>query len=339
MAIMSGTTSQSLDSHSITAFGLMVRVTTYGASLMDLRLCDAPDFASHSLVLGFTNPASYASHNAHMGATAGRYANRIANGQFQINGQDYHCDRNENGTHCLHGGSQGCGTMIWQITDHGPDFVTMCYEEPDGWMGFPGRVRYECTYQLKPDATLAIMYKAQVSQPTIINLAHHSYFNLSGGSDIADHLLQVAADDYLPVRPDMIPTGEIVPVANSLFDFREKRAIGHHAYDHNFCLRPHQGLRQVACLSHPQTGIEMRLSSDQAGLQFYTGDHLHERVDTHHKVPYGPRSGLCLEPQNWPNSPNEDHFPSALVTPSMRYHQQLEMTFSLSSEIKQGFAK
>ena len=311
-------------SHQMKAHGLCASVTNYGASLQDLRLTtyDIP------LVLGFSAANDYASHNAHMGATAGRYANRIAGGAVTIDGQDYQLDRNEGGKHTLHGGEKGCGTALWELIEADESHVLFGLEERDGHMGFPGAVSYLCRYEITANATLAISYEARTTAPTIINLAHHSYFRLDTQEDISGHELQILSDHYLPVDAQNLPDGRIIPVANTRFDFTKRIAIGQREFDHNFCLTPTKEIRQIARLYSPHSGIEMVLCSDQPGLQFYTSHHLDESAPNHHGRAYGAFDGVCLEPQNWPNSPNMADAPSSYLGPDETYRQKLTLQFA-----------
>ena len=314
-------------SHALAAYDLRLWVTNYGASLQDLRLegYDMP------LVLGFPDAQDYASHHSHMGATAGRYANRIANGQFMIDGHSFALDRNEQGRHTLHGGSKGCGVQLWQLEEATNASALFCLEETDGHMGFPGAVTLRTRYEIIEAGTLAITYWATTTKPTFVNLAHHSYFRLDDSDDIGAHQLQIEADDYLNVDGDNLPTGTVMPVTGTAFDFTSMTAIGDRLYDHNFCLRdPHKGLRPVAHLYSPISGISLAIESDQPGLQFYTSHHLSETGQTHHARTYHGRDGICLEPQIWPDSPNREHFPSALLLPNETYHQQLILRFYAS---------
>ena len=313
-----------ITSHQMNAHGLRAAVTNYGASLQDLRLIshDIP------LVLGFTDAKDYATHTAHMGAAAGRYANRIAGGMIEIDGKRYQLDRNEGGTNTLHGGMHGCGTTLWELIEADESHALFRLEEPDGHMGFPGSVRYLCRYEIRANATLSISYEARTTAPTYVNLAHHSYFRLDREADISGHELEILADAYLPVDAQNLPDGRLLPVANSPFDFTKMKPLGRQKFDHNFCLDPSQNLRQIARLYSPYSGIEILLSSDQPGLQLYTAHHLDESAPNHHGRAYGAFDGVCLEPQNWPNSPHMDAAPSSLLRPDETYHQTLILQFS-----------
>lgn len=312
-------------SHALTAFNVRLRVTNYGASLQDLRL-DGYDLP---LVLGFSDAQDYANHNSHMGATAGRYANRIANGHIVIDGQPFTLDRNEQARTTLHGGSKGCGVQLWQLEEATNTSALFHLEEADGHMGFPGAVFMRCHYEIIGDGAVAITYSATTTKPTFVNLAHHSYFRLDDHDDISAHQLQIAANHYLPVDDNNLPASSPEPVANTPFDFTSMTEIGNRLYDHNFCLSgADTGLRPVARLYSPHSGISLNIESDQPGLQCYTAHHLSESGVTHHGRAYHSRDGICLEPQNWPDSPNRPTFPSSLLRPDEIYRQQLILRFT-----------
>lgn len=315
-------------SHKMTAYDLDVSVTNYGASLQDLRL------SGHALplVLGFPAATDYANHKAHIGATAGIYANRIAGGQFTIDDATYQLSCNEHNRTTLHGGTNGIGTQIWDLVDAADDKAVFAITQRDGHMGFPGNINVTCTYQITAKGTLSISYRATTSKPTFVNLAHHSYFRLDDAPDISDHELAIFADHYLGVDDDNLPCeGAPLCVAGTPFDFRSQRLIGNVPIDHNYCLAPlpskNAGLRPVARLYSPKSKISLQVSSDQNGLQCYTAHHLDEMAPNHHDRPYRAFDGICLEPQNWPNSPNRDDFPSSLLRPDEIYHQRLELYF------------
>ena len=313
-----------IQNYILSAHGLTASVTNFGASLQDLRLTsdDMP------LVLGFKNPSDYASHKSHIGASAGSYANRIANGRYELDGITYQLDQNENQKHMLHGGQEGTGVCLWHCLDANNEGVTFGLTHPSGHMGFDGNLEMTCRYELLENQILAITYEAICDQPRYINIAHHSYFRLDSSPTINDHELEIYADHYLPVDGDNIPTGKMASVAETAFDFRAKKPIGTNAYDHNFCLPPCETIRPVARLVSAQSGLCLTLHSDQTGLQFYTSDHLSEQAPNHHGRPYRPRDGICLEPQFWPNSPNEPDFPSAYVPANTKYKQNLWLEIS-----------
>ena len=305
--------------------GLSATVLTWGAVLQDLRLV----WHNLPLVLGFPKFKHYPRYSPSFGAMVGRYANRINRGQARIDGQTHQLDTNYLGKHCLHGGTVNYGNQCWDIIDHEHNFVTLGLSDPDGMMGFPGECAVTCRYEIKANNILAITVEATTTQTTIFNPAHHSYFSLDDRNDIRGHHLCIAAEHYLPTDAELIPTGEIAAVANTGFDFREMREIGDNAIDHNYCIGEARGTpRPVARLNSPYSGISMDVITTEPGLQLYTGHKLGPPVRGHIKPLYRAFSGVCLEPQIWPDAPNHDHFPSAELTPDERYIQQTEFCFT-----------
>ena len=306
--------------------------TVEGAIIQDLRLAghDAP------LVLGFEHFEDYPAHSPYMGAIAGRYANRIAGGRFTIDGQHYQGDTNFLGKHLLHGGSRGFGKLTWDVALHGADFVTLTLHSPNGDMGFPGAIDVTCTYRLKIPGTLSIELTATTDEPTLCNLAHHSYFNLEdgGSSDVLDHRLMLAAAAYLPVDDELIPTGVVQPVEGTAFDFRQARPIRHRTngeqtlYDHNFCLAAHRGgLKQAVWAQGQSSGVEMEVWTTEPGVQFYAGHKVALEQEGLGGRRYKACAGFCLEPQVWPDSPNRPYFPQAVLWPGEIYRQTTEYRF------------
>ncbi len=311
--------------------GLTARIMTWGATVQDLRL----DGHQPALVLGFETFDHYPAHSPYFGATPGRYANRIAFGRFTLDGETYQVDQNQQGVHHLHGGSQGIGKRVWQIADLGADFVRLEITDPDGHMGYPGTCQIACTYRLSGDGVLSVVHEAETDRPTLCNMAHHSYFTLDGGVDILDHELMIDAPRYLPVDSDQIPTGQIAPVEGTPFDFTQTRPIrfadrdGQFAYDHNYCLSDARvDMRPVASVRSPRSDVTMAVHTTESGLQFYCGFKITAPVTGLDGVSYGACSGLCLESQIWPDSPNHDGFPSAVLRPGERLSQATDYIFS-----------
>jgi aldose 1-epimerase len=307
--------------------GLTAQIIGWGAVLQDLRLegHDAP------LVLGFDDFVRYLAHPTYFGAIAGRYANRIRDGRFAIGGTRHAIDADHPEMHGLHGGSLGYARRNWDVSGFGDDFVSLMLNDRAGTMGFPGSVDVQCTYRLKPGGTFAVELTATTDEPTLCNLAHHSYFNLDDGGtgDILGHRLMLAADAYLPVDAELIPTGEVRPVVGTPFDFRLPRPIGGaQAYDNNFCLASMRGaLRQAAWAQGATSGVEMEVWTTEPGVQFYSGQYLQSGLSGLDGRTYGPSSGFCLEPQIWPDSPNRPYFPQALLRPGEIYRQTTEYRF------------
>jgi len=306
---------------------LSATVLSWGAVIQDLRL------AGHNapLVLGFRKFKHYPRYSPYFGAIVGRYANRIAEGRALIDGTAYQLDTNFLGKHLLHGGRTGYGVRDWKIADHAHNFVELHLVDPDGMMGFPGTVEVSVRYEIGADATLFLKIDAICDTPTLFNPAHHSYFCLDDSNDVRGHQIRIAAEHYLPVDNEAIPTGEIAPVHNTRFDLRQPRLIGDNQFDHNFCLAMAQRpLTPVASLQSPRSGITMDLATTEPGLQFYSGHKLGPPVNGLIKPLYRPFSGLCLEPQGWPDAPNHTTFPSAMLYPDKPYQQQTSFAFHRS---------
>jgi aldose 1-epimerase len=309
--------------------GLTLKLMSWGAVVQDLRLAghDQP------LVLGFAEFSHYPAHSPYFGATAGRYANRIRDGRFVLDGTQFQLDRNFLGKHMLHGGSQGLGRRNWRFTDVGKDRAVLEITDRDGEMGFPGTCLLRATFSLPGDGTLAIGYEGTTDRPTLLNLAHHSYFNL-GGEDILRHEIMIDAPSYLPVDEELIPTGEVAPVAGTARDFRTARPLGPDGppaivHDHNYCLSGERvALRQVAQVRSPLSGVTMQVSTTEPGLQFYAGHKLDTPVPGLQGKPYKAYAGFCMEPQVWPDSPNHPGFPQAVLRPGERYVQQSSFRFT-----------
>ena len=313
----------------LTGGGLTLKLISWGAVVQDLRL------AGHGrpLVLGFEEFAHYPAHSPYFGATAGRYANRIRDGRFTLDGAGYQLDRNFLGKHMLHGGSNGLGRRNWHFTNVAKDRAVLEITDRDGEMGFPGTCQLRAIFSLPGDGTLAIQYEGATDKPTLLNLAHHSYFNL-GGENILGHEIMIGAPNYLPVDGELIPTGEVAPVAGTGHDFRNPRVFAPSGppsmvHDHNYCLSDRRvALRQVAQVRSPQSGVTMQVSTTEPGLQFYAGHKLDTPVPGLTGKPYKAYAGFCMEPQVWPDSPNHPGFPQAVLRPGERYVQQSAFRFT-----------
>ncbi|HCQ66187.1 MAG TPA: hypothetical protein DIU07_14005, partial [Rhodobacteraceae bacterium] len=305
--------------------GLTANVLSYGAVIQDLRLdgYDAP------LVLGFETFAPYLTHSPYFGATAGRCANRIRDGHLELDGVTYQLDRNFLGKHLLHGGARGMGKRLWRIEGSATDHVTLGVMLDDGDMGFPGRFKARVTFALLDGGVLDIRMSAETDAPTLCNLAHHSYFTL-GGETISDHLLQIAAESYLPVDAELIPTGEIRSVKDTGFDFRTPAPVRQaHPVDHNFCLsRQREPLRPVAWLKGPATGVGMELRTTEPGLQVYDGAKVNVDLPGLTGQPMRAHAGIALEPQIWPDANHHAGFPQAVLRPGEPYAQQTQYIFT-----------
>lgn len=325
---------ETVESLSISGGGLTASVINWGAVIQDLRLegHDAP------LVLGFDRFEDYPAHSPYFGAIAGRYANRIRAGRFSIDGRGYQVDTNFLGKHLLHGGAKGIGKRVWSIAEASDNSVLLALRDPDGAMGFPGNLDISCRYSLERDGRLVVEMAAETDFPTLCNLAHHSYFNLDDGGkgDCLDHRVAIAADAYLPVDGELIPTGDVLAVAGTAFDFREIRPIRMDsggdilAYDHNFCLSAaRRGLAFAARVEAADSGVSMEVWTTEPGLQFYSGANVARQVSGLGGRKYGPFAGFAMEPQVWPDAPNHRHFPQAVLRPGETYSQTSEYRFAL----------
>lgn len=308
--------------------GLTARVLTHGARIQDLRL----DGVAHPLVLGSSDFAPYLDDMLYFGAIVGRFANRIAGGAFVIDGTPHQVDRNFLGKHCLHGGSDGTASRVWEVAALKEDEVQLRLDLADGEMGFPGAMQVMATIALPGDGVLAMDIRAKSDAATPCSFAHHGYFNLDGSADIADHLLQVAAETYLPVDAEMIPLGAPDALAGTAFDFRAARALGHSQVDHNFCLATARRTCQpVANLTGATSGVKMRVETTEPGLQVYGAATFPAAgLSGFDGRRYGPHAGLALETQSWPDAPNRPTYPDTILRPGERYHHQVRYVFDRS---------
>jgi len=295
------------------------------------------------VVLGFAALDDYLKHSPHFGAIAGRFANRIEGGRFVLDGKAHQLKLNQAGKHSLHGGGGGFGKRPWTILHHDAASVTLALVSPDGDHGYPGALTVTCRYTLAEPATLRTELTATTDAATIVNLCQHSYFNLDGSPDVLAHELEVRANLITPVDEDLIPSGEVASVAGTPFDFRKSRPLRHdnadgsrHWYDHNFILRRDRrepsvmaGLEVAlaATLRSPLNGLSMQVWTSEPALQVYDGFKTQTPVPGLGGSSYGSSSGLCLEPQHVPDSPNLPHFPTTVLRPGEVYRQVTEYRF------------
>jgi aldose 1-epimerase len=326
--------------------GIEARIMTYGATLVSLK---TPDRAGNlnNIILGFDTLDPYVAGVPYFGATVGRYANRIADGRFVLDGKSYQLPQN-NGPNSLHGGKRGFDKRVWKAqsieTAAGPS-LQLTYVSAAGEEGYPGELTAHVTYRLGNDDTLSIDYEATTTAPTPVNLANHAYFNLTGDPErtILDQILQINADRFTPVNATLIPTGELRAVAETPFDFRTPHSIGSRintkdeqlrlggGYDHNWALNSNGtgSMRLAAVLADPKSGRSVEISTTQPGLQFYSGNFLDGKAAGAGTV-FKYRTGLCLETQHFPDSPNQPSFPSSVLRPGQTYSQKTVLAFRIT---------
>jgi aldose 1-epimerase len=311
--------------------GARAKIISYGAVLRDLLVPVGGKL--QRVTLGLNTIEDYIQHSPSFGAVPGRYANRIANGRFVLDGVEYTLDRKPGDKHTLHGGPKGFGKRVWKVGDHGPDFVSLSLESPDGEAGFPGAMRATCVYRWLEPATLRVELGAVADKPTPVNLTQHAYFNLDGSRDILDHELTLACDFYTPSDAELIPTGEIRAVAGTPYDFRETRTIRNAAgvaYDNNFVARLRPGSDDLAFLARarsPKNGLTLELHTTEPAVQVYDAAKLNCPVPGLDGARYGAHAGLCLEPQAYPDSPNRRHFTDTVLRPDQEYRHVSEFRF------------
>ncbi|HSL53384.1 MAG TPA: aldose epimerase family protein [Pyrinomonadaceae bacterium] len=310
--------------------GFEVSVTNYGGAITSLKTPDRHgEFGE--IVLAYETLDDYARNPRYFGALIGRHANRIARGRFSLNGVEYQLPCN-NGPNHLHGGFKGFDKRVWDAQQDG-NALHLTYFSKDGEEGYPGNVTATVVYTLL-DNELRTEYRATTDRDTIVNLTNHSYFNLRGVGTILDHELTLNADYFTPVSEDLIPTGEIKPVAATPMDFRKGKAIGSDladvagGYDHNFVLNDWDGsLRLAARLYEPVSGRALEILTTEPGIQFYSGNFLDGSLIGKNGVAYEKYTGLCLEPQHFPDAPNHPNFPSTMLRPGEEYRHQTRYRF------------
>jgi aldose 1-epimerase len=305
------------------SLGFEVSITNYGGAITSLKTPDRHgDFGD--IVLAYETLDDYVRNPRYFGALIGRHANRIARGRFSLNGIEYQLPCN-NGHNHLHGGFKGFDKRVWDVSQDG-NVLQLSYFSKDGEEGYPGNLTASVDYCLI-DNTLQVDYRASTDHDTIVNLTNHSYFNLRGHGTILDHELTLHADSFTPVDEELIPTGEIRPVIGTPMDFRNGKAIGSQlafigGYDHNFVLNDWDGaLRLAARLYEETTGRVLEILTTEPGIQFYSGNFLDGSLIGRNGVAYQKYTGLCLEPQHFPDAPNHPNFPSTVLRPGEEYKQ------------------
>lgn len=323
--------------------GMEVKITTYGGAIVSWT---APDKTGkyEDIVLGCDSLSGYLRGTPFFGALIGRYGNRIAKGKFTLDSATYTLATNNIGNH-LHGGIKGYDKVLWTAVaaDGEAPALTLTYLSKDGEEGYPGNLSVKVVYTLQQDNALKIAYTATTDKATVVNLTNHAYFNLAGKGDILGHELVLNAGQYLPVDSTLIPTGELRPVAGTVFDFTKSTAIGARindaadlqikyglGYDHCWVLadQSHE-MHPAATLYEPASGRVMEVTTTEPAIQFYSGNFLDGKVIGKGGAPYQYRTGLCLETEHYPDSPNQEKFPSTVLRPGGTYHTTTTYKFSV----------
>jgi aldose 1-epimerase len=333
--IASGT--HSLDPITIQSERITARFIPWGATLISLEVPDRYGVQGE-VTLGFNDPERYLEPHPFFGCVAGRYANRIAQGRFTLDGKVYTLATND-GRHHLHGGVQGFDKRDWSAAKLSPNAVRFSYVSAGGEEGYPGTLSVSVTYTLTEHDELRIDYTATSDAPTVVNLTHHAYWNLGPDPDILAHELQLNATKITVVDHESIPTGRLRDVAGTAFDFTTAKAIGRDiaamanspggGFDHNWMItakKDAEGFALAALLREPKSGRTMRVLTDQPGIQFYSGNYLNQ---VHGRRLYDKHAGLCLETQHFPDSPNHPEFPSTVLRPGETFRSTTIYAFSI----------
>ena len=324
--------------------GLTMRVTNWGGRIMSLMVPDKKG-AMADIVLGYDSADQYRNGNPYFGALIGRVGNRIAKGKFSLEGKEYNLAIN-NGVNALHGGPRGFHNVYWEaIPSASTNALELHYLSKDGEEGYPGNLDVKVTYTLTDKNELMIDYAATTDKTTIVNLTHHSFFNLAGdgGGDILKHEIMITSDRFTPVDQGLIPTGELRKVDGTPFDFRKPHAIGERigndddqlragkGYDHNWVLnKKGNDLSLAARITEPVSGRVMEVWTTEPGLQFYSGNFLNGKDIGKGGKPYPFRGAFCLEAQHFPDSPNHAEFPPVVLRPGLVYKQKTVYKFLIS---------
>ena len=328
--------------------GTTMQVTNFGGRVVSLWVADK-NGKYEDIVYSHPSISQHINYQGErcLGPIVGRFANRIAKGQFEIDGVKYQLPVNNNG-HTLHGGPNGFDMKVWTVEAVTPNSITLSYISPDGEEGFPGTVKVTMVYTLTPENEFKITYTATTDKPTHVNLSHHSFFNLKGAGNgtITDHLLTINSSAITPVDSVLIPTGEILPVEGTPFDFREPTAIGDRinqeniqlknggGYDHNWIIdrKTANDIEFIASIYEPVSGRKMEVWSDQPAMQFYSGNFLDGKVTGKYGKTHNYREAVALETQKYPDTPNQPSFPSTRLNPGETYTQTCIYKFSVVKE-------
>lgn len=341
-----GTTSEGIPVHLYTLMnkaGMQIQLTDYGATVVSVKVPDR-DGKIADIALGYPDVKGYETNAPYLGVTVGRFANRIANAQFKLDGQTYHLFAND-GPNTLHGGKRGFDKYVWKSRElkSGLPAMEFTRESPDGEEGFPGNVTARVTFTLMDKNELKIEYSATTDKNTVVNLTNHSYFNLAGPpeKEILDHVVTLDADRFVPVDQNLIPTGELRPVTGTPFDFTTGTAVGARigqndqqlklgrGYDHCWVVNGEPGsLRLAARVEDPTSGRVLEVLTTEPGIQLYTGNFLNGTVTGKYGKVYKYRYALALETEHFPDSPNQPTFPTTELKPGQTYHSETVYRFS-----------
>jgi len=350
MSIQEQSFGQTPDGHKVKLYtltnsnGLKARIMTYGATVVSLEVPDRNGKLG-DITLGYDDLDGYVKNNPYFGAIVGRYGNRIAKGRFTLDGTTYQLATN-NGENHLHGGIKGFDKVVWDaepVKQKDAVGVKLTYLSKDGEEGYPGNLKCSVTYTLTNDDELKLNYEAETDKATVINLTHHSYFNLAGQGkgDILGHELMINADKFTPIDNGLIPTGQLQTVKGTPMDFTKPCAIGAHinddfeqlkfglGYDHNWVLnKKGQELTLAARVYEPNSGRVLEIYTTEPGIQFYSGNFLDGTITGKQGKVYEHRYGFCLETQHYPDSPNKPNFPSTILRPGQIYQTTTIHKFS-----------
>ena len=325
--------------------GMEVCITNFGGRIVSILVPDK-EGQMKDVVLGFDKVSDYFPENnqTDFGASIGRYANRINQGKITLDGVEYQLPQNNFG-HCLHGGPTGWQYQVYETVEADASHVKLLRVSPDGDNNFPGTVKAYVTYTLTEDNKIDIQYEATTDAPTVINMTNHSYFNLSGdpaNHSVTEDLLCLNSTSFTPVDNTYMTTGEIVPTEGTPFDFHTLKPIGQeinadneqirngNGYDHNWVLDSAGDITKLAALLYcPETGITLRVYTDEPGIQVYSGNFLDGTVKGKKGIVYQQRHGICLETQHYPDTPNKPQWPSAVLRPGETYHSHCIFAFSV----------
>jgi aldose 1-epimerase len=324
---------------------ISMQVTNYGARVVTLFTPDRTG-KYEDIVLGYPDIASYLHNRGErfLGCVVGRYANRIANGKFSLNGNEYALPLNSGGQ-TLHGGMRGFDSVVWNVDSVSETEIVFSYISADGEEGFPGELHVVMTYSLTENNEFKITYKATTDKTTVVNLSHHSFFNLrgEGNGTVENHVLTLHASHITDVNPALIPTGNLMPVENTPFDFRTPHAIGERindrheqlrfgsGYDHNWALDAKSIDQPAAIVYEPESGRELLVFTDQPGIQFYSGNHFYGTAEGKYGKRHNRRESFALETQKFPDSPNQPGFPTTVLHPGETYQQTCIYKFSVKN--------